>query len=156
MVPRKWNDDEMDVKHHLTMPLAAGKNARPLTSSISFAAYFTTKITTCFFAFVLQVLFDWRHQRADSTFEVFHASTLQLFQSQFSVLCFQIFAALWEVFERPRENQVQRNWAELCGQWCCREPDRSRRCQTTVSCRSCKVWSVAHLNSRKKRKKIIN
>ena len=76
-----------------------------VTSSFSFAAYFTTKISTFFFAFVLLVLFDWRLQSADSTFEVFHASTL-LFQFRSSVFRFLL------PFERYLNGQEKTKYKE--------------------------------------------
>ena len=34
MVPRKWNDGEMDVSHRLTMPHAAGKKSVSILKSV--------------------------------------------------------------------------------------------------------------------------
>ena len=34
MVPRKWNDGEMDVSHRLTMPNAAGKKSVSISKSV--------------------------------------------------------------------------------------------------------------------------
>ena len=51
------------------------------------------------------MLFDWRHQSADSTFEVFHASTL-LFQFRSSVFRFLL------PFERYLNGQEKTKYKE--------------------------------------------